>query len=299
MKTFSLSDVSKPEPGLLGRHDLAVFVGLAFGLPWLLLVLKLTTGVDILAPGAMAAAGLATLVAVRLRPSGRIRAETGLVNAGPAGRLIGYCVLGLAGTLALALAAVTIGALAGVHQLDLAGFSGLRQAYGSGTTAEVLLRSLGQSTVLFVVLLPLAFCEEWAWRGYLLPRLRPFAGWATPVLVGLIWGLWHLPGYVGPNPRTDLLPFLIFCVLFGILLAWLRDASGSVWPATIAHAANNTLVIGFVNVAFTDAAQLNHVDPWSLGLSGWPGWVAMLGALSAIALTHRLGRRHGSVPAAA
>jgi uncharacterized protein len=39
----------------------------------------------------------------------------------------------------------------------------------------------------------LAFGEEFGWRGYLLPRLLPLGEVKAAIIVGLIWGPWHLP----------------------------------------------------------------------------------------------------------
>src|SRR5436305_814196 len=44
-----------------------------------------------------------------------------------------------------------------------------------------------------LLLTPLAFGEQWGWRGYLLPRLLPLGQWPALLLSGAIWGLWHAP----------------------------------------------------------------------------------------------------------
>lgn len=253
----------------------ATFLAIAFTLPWLLWLLRLGTGVDVIAPGGMLSVGIATFVTAR-----RFHLNDTGLTVRPLRTTVSRSAAALGGMLVLAAAAVLIGAAAGVHRLDLTGFSGLHQVFGPGPGAFVT--AIAQNTALFVVLLPLAFCEEWGWRGFLLPRLLPLGRHVALPVSSLIWGLWHLPGYVGSNARPAFLAFLVFTVLFGVLLGELRLRTGSVWPGTVAHAANNTLVIGFVNVAFTDSATLAAPDPWSLGLSGWPGWVAMAAVIVAL-----------------
>ncbi len=50
-----------------------------------------------------------------------------------------------------------------------------------------------------------AFGEEFGWRGFLFPRLASHLGLAGgALLVGLIWGLWHLPAdYIGLKAYGD------------------------------------------------------------------------------------------------
>ncbi|RJL35603.1 CPBP family intramembrane glutamic endopeptidase [Bailinhaonella thermotolerans] len=285
--------VNAPErPGGLRRRELAVFLLLAFTIPWLLWLLRLRTGVDVVAAGGMLAAGVATFVAVRWagRPDGIAR-DTALAPLRPVPRLVRYCGIALLAPLAFAFLAVAIGALAQVYPLDLENFSGLRRAYAPATVGEpgmpagLILSVLAANLGLFVLLLPLAFGEEWAWRGFLLPRLRPIGLWPALLLSGLIWGLWHLPGYIGADARPGLIPFVVTTMLFGVLLGWLRLASGLIWPGVIAHAANNTLITGFANVVFAADDQRALSDPWTVGLSGWPGWLVMLAAIAALTVT--------------
>ncbi|PRX66283.1 pimeloyl-ACP methyl ester carboxylesterase [Nonomuraea fuscirosea] len=283
------------------RRELATFLLIAFGVPWLLWLLRLRTGVDVVAAGGMLAAGLATFVAVRWvgRPAS-IPRDTALAPLRPAGRLVRYCGIAFVVPLVLAFLAVAIGALAGVYPLDLENFSGLRSVYApeaaheTGVPVGLILSALATGFGLFVLLLPLAFCEEWAWRGFLLPRLRPLGPWPALLLSGLIWGLWHLPGYAGTNATAGLVPFLVTTVFFGVLLGWLRLASGLIWPGVIAHAVNNTLITGFVNVVFAAGDQRALSDPWTVGLSGWPGWLVMLATVAVLVVTGAF--RRAAVP---
>jgi membrane protease YdiL (CAAX protease family) len=89
------------------------------------------------------------------------------------------------------------------------------------------------------------FGEEFGWRGYLLPRLAPLGGTWAAVLTGIVWGLWHAPlivlsGYNFPgHPWLGVGGMVLFTVALGVVFAWLRFRSGSVWPSTLAHAAVN------------------------------------------------------------
>ncbi len=89
------------------------------------------------------------------------------------------------------------------------------------------------------------FGEEFGWRGYLLPRLAPLGGVWAAILSGIVWGVWHAPliivsGYnFRGHPWLGVGGMVLFCVPLGIVFAWLRFRSGSVWPSTLAHAAVN------------------------------------------------------------
>jgi len=88
--------------------------------------------------------------------------------------------------------------------------------------------------------------EEFGWRGYLLPRLRVFGdGWALAIS-GVVWAAWHMPIifftdlYHADGDRLIVLPLFVLTVMgAAVFMGYLRIASGSVWPATIAHSAHN------------------------------------------------------------
>jgi uncharacterized protein len=111
-----------------------------------------------------------------------------------------------------------------------------------------------------VILLPSAAGEEIGWRGYLLPRLIQ-AGAPSPVLLsGRIWGSWHLVPDVfrnyaaGPSPLFSATNVLVTRTTFGAILAWMRLATGSIWPCIVAHAAWNAMI----NRAFDRATVDTH-----------------------------------------
>ena len=94
--------------------------------------------------------------------------------------------------------------------------------------------------------------EEYGWRGYLLPRLLPLGEIRATVLVGLIWGPWHVPlllaglNYPGVNPWLAILIFLFTVVALSFAYTWFYVASsGSVLVVALVHQSNNTFADNF------------------------------------------------------
>lgn len=99
---------------------------------------------------------------------------------------------------------------------------------------------------LYVVILGGPLGEEFGWRGYALPRLeRHIYPTAAVVLLGLIWGLWHLPLFWIEGTVQQLTPlaaFLVQTTATSVIYGWLWNKTKSL-PAVIAmHAATNTTV---------------------------------------------------------
>jgi hypothetical protein len=86
--------------------------------------------------------------------------------------------------------------------------------------------------------------EELGWRGYALPRLlRRFNPCAASLILGAIWGLWHLPSFfVSSQVQADLsLPlFLVGALCLSIIATWLfQHTGGSVLITVVLHYAVN------------------------------------------------------------
>jgi uncharacterized protein len=212
----------------------------------------------------------------------------GLGAPKPVGRFIGFLAVALVGVLALVLAAQATSALLGQYRFDLVDFSGLRElvtrqlaAVGKGVDSlgmslQVLAAvSLVQVVVgSFINTVP-AFGEEVGWRGFLFPRLQELFGPAAAVVgTGVVWGLWHAPlillGYNYPsNPVLGLGAMCVMTTLFGAVLGWLRQRSGSVWPAALAHGTLNAAVGSFAVVL---GAAGQQVDTFVATIMGWSGW---------------------------
>ena len=93
----------------------------------------------------------------------------------------------------------------------------------------------------------LAFGEEFGWRGYLLPKLLPLGEVKAALIVGLIWGPWHLPMLiVGLNyPGQPIIAVLAVFLLSATLLSFLHTrfyvASGySLIAVALLHGSLNT-----------------------------------------------------------
>lgn len=90
-----------------------------------------------------------------------------------------------------------------------------------------------------------AFGEELGWRGFLLPKMIS-GGIKSPYLVsGLVWASWHLPliafggFYQADNALLMALIYGVGIIAMSFFFGELRVRSGSVWVATIVHAAHN------------------------------------------------------------
>ncbi|MFC1611747.1 lysostaphin resistance A-like protein [Myxococcota bacterium] len=105
--------------------------------------------------------------------------------------------------------------------------------------------SFSAITVGFAIGCLFALGEEIGWRGFLVKRLVDAKIPMPFVVSGIVWGLWHLPlviwgGYAaGSFPWLSAALFLALAIVASIFFGWLRIASGSVWPAVIAHASHN------------------------------------------------------------
>ena len=93
--------------------------------------------------------------------------------------------------------------------------------------------------------------EEMGWRGFLFPNLsKHVSRIKTHILVGVIWGLWHIPlTIVGHNygleyfgyPWSGVLTLCIFTFAAGVFLSWITEKSSTIWPAALAHSTINSM----------------------------------------------------------
>lgn len=89
-----------------------------------------------------------------------------------------------------------------------------------------------------------ALGEEIAWRGFL-PRVMEECGfWKKSLVIGVIWGLWHMPvilmGHNYPqHPVAGVFMMVAFCTALTPIMLHLREKAGSTIVPAIAHGTMN------------------------------------------------------------
>jgi membrane protease YdiL (CAAX protease family) len=97
----------------------------------------------------------------------------------------------------------------------------------------------------FLMLLVGGGQEEFGWRGYAQQPMQERFGVVTAsLLIGVIWGLWHLPLWFMPGDGHSTYPFIAFLLMttsISVVYAWIFNTSGKkLIIAIIFHAMNNT-----------------------------------------------------------
>ena len=142
----------------------------------------------------------------------------------------------------------------------------------------LVLPALFGATLVFSPLLNglFGFGEELGWRGYLLPKLMVLGKPRAYLLVGGVWGLWHLPlvwiGFTYPGqPVLGSLAFLALTISLGVYLNELTLRHRSSILAGWVHGVFNSQKLGVWALLFPVRNPL---------LSGFAGLVGILVWLS-------------------
>jgi membrane protease YdiL (CAAX protease family) len=114
-----------------------------------------------------------------------------------------------------------------------------------------------------IAALTFSLAEEIGMRGYLQPRLMSLGRTRALLVVGLVWATWHMPLYYFVAKLFPVGNVLFFLPLFyGTIVAasfffgYLRIYTGSIWPASIAHAVHNTAWSTLTAFTVTSSAGL-------------------------------------------
>lgn len=121
-----------------------------------------------------------------------------------------------------------------------------------------------------------ALGEELGWRGLLLPSLMRLGKLRAYLLLGIIWGVWHLPlvlvGFNYPgHPYTGALLMCFGTIAIGAFINEFTLAYRSTLLAAFIHAAINAQAYGVWKYIFPDH---NPVLGGDTGLTGIACWLA-------------------------
>ncbi|MBN9390946.1 MAG: CPBP family intramembrane metalloprotease [Chloroflexi bacterium] len=222
----NIAQTEKEEKLAGAPTELVTFFGMAYLITWIIVGLKIFT--DIKIPGFFALAGptIAALVVI-----GFSSGLTGYRELGK--RLIRlrfglkWYALALLITPAISLTAYIMGKTFNLGDIP-----------AESDLVLVLPMLLGNFALFF-------FTEEIGWRGYALPKLQKmFNPLVSSLVLGILWGLWHLPYWFVPGSFQAGLPFAGFMLLTvsqAVLMTWLYNNSrDSVLLAVLFHAAADT-----------------------------------------------------------
>lgn len=121
---------------------------------------------------------------------------------------------------------------------------GLNKGIPSNSILAQYLESMGPGglAMMFPVLLATGMIsspllEEYGWRGFALPRLqRSMSALWSAMLLGLVWGLWHLPIWLAYG--SDIPVYLLLIIGHSVIMTWIYNSTGgSMLMAMLVHAA--------------------------------------------------------------
>jgi len=139
--------------------------------------------------------------------------------------------------------------------------------------------------------------EELGWRGFALDRLQARTGpVAASLLLGVVWGAWHLPLFLDPSQVQAALPPLLYLgqtTSTAVVYTWLWNRTRSLPVVLVLHTMTN-LAAGVFPLL---APEAPNQAAFGVAVA-----LAALGAIALVVATHgRLGLEHphATVPAAA
>lgn len=121
-------------------------------------------------------------------------------------------------------------------------------------------------TVIVTVVIGLfgAWGEEYGWRGYLLPRLTKQKGKTkATVIVGIVWGLYHIPAVFLLAKTTGMSSPFLLCIIqacaaftFSFPFSYCYYSSGSLLPVIFLHSVWNTFNTLLLGDIYTNKSGL-------------------------------------------
>ncbi|MGN0708349.1 MAG: lysostaphin resistance A-like protein [Faecalibacterium sp.] len=132
------------------------------------------------------------------------------------------------------------------------GETAMEQLAQQGITPVTYAFIAGVQAVTYAPLVNMLFAmgEEAGWRGFMLPLLKErFGLWKGRIIGGVLWGIWHWPvmllvgyeygiNYLGA-PVLGLAVFCVVCFAWSTLLDILYEKTNCIWVPAIGHGAIN------------------------------------------------------------
>ena len=110
-----------------------------------------------------------------------------------------------------------------------------------------LLLSLITLPINFFLVFTAFFGEEYGWRGFFQPMLQKrFGKRAGVLLLGVLWGIWHLPiNLFFYSPETwlqSVISQILTCTGLAIFFGYAQMKTRNIWVPVIMHYLNNNLI---------------------------------------------------------
>jgi membrane protease YdiL (CAAX protease family) len=82
--------------------------------------------------------------------------------------------------------------------------------------------------------------EEFGWRGFALPLMqRKFAPFWASIILGIIWGIWHIPAFLASGTQQSswsFMPFFLGTITISVVITALFNSSkGSLFITALFH----------------------------------------------------------------
>jgi CAAX protease family protein len=270
--TTAATQPASPRQCLLARHPLVSYFLIAFAFTWALLfsVLLSKDGLGLLPYGVSPVLARVIVPAALLGPSVAAFIVTGATEGwAGVGRLLRRIVqwrVGLRWYLFVLVglpAFMVLGTLFRPGALASFDVSGLPSA----------IAYLGAFA--FMVVLGGPLFEEPGWRGFALSRLQRLHGpLVGGLILGSLWALWHLPGFLVPQrlpPSGTVMDFVRFSlalIALAYIIQWVFNSTGgSVLMAILTHATWNTFYSAALVQVFPAPAVVGSY--LNLTIAGW------------------------------
>lgn len=244
-----------------------VFVGLSLVLAWLVaLPLWLSQSrptwlIQVTALGMMPMPTLAAIITHRIYHSDKPFIDVTALRGGKPLTVLRWCCVASFSVVIQLIATIMVGALSGAGNFSFSDAAvHARLPHVPGVSSALDPSTLPPAWLLLVIALVsgiiggfsfnaiAALGEEVGWRGWWASQRQGQNFWVNAVVIGAIWGLWHLPinmvgyNYPGANRVAACSMFVVYCICAGSLLLELRNRSHSIYPAAVAHSTINGLV---------------------------------------------------------